>query len=280
MKKLNTDSIYIRLSVPISEEEEDLLSWEIIRGGCKEPIAVWNNVILDGHKRYQICQMEQIEFKTRELHFSSEDEAIAWVCSQRVNTLEPLTPQYRYLVGKWVIADLNRKRSRTYGIEKVAAEIGAQLGIHNATGKRYRQYAQAMDEVFEKEPEVFRAVMSGEISVSQDRIIELAQADEKKQKELTKSLLKSRPQKRIVRQKKFPEEPSAPLSIGIKEMPAYDPDMELKGLMLTIPSWISVMERALKRTKMEFVTDSTKCRLKQTLLKMEGRILMTLEELR
>lgn len=39
-----------------------------------------------------------------------------------------------------------------------------------------------------------------------------------------------------------------PLVVGIKEMPAYDPDMELRGLTLTIPTWIMAIRRVENKT--------------------------------
>ena len=56
-----------------------------------------------------------------------------------------------------------------------------------------------------------------------------------------------------------------PLTVGIKDMPAFDPEMELKGLALTIPTWMNAMERARSKTDMTLVSDLLKKQLAQIL---------------
>lgn len=70
-----------------------------------------------------------------------------------------------------------------------------------------------------------------------------------------------------------------PLSIGIKEMPVFNPDMELQGLTLTMPTWMMAMERAIRRSDMTLVTEDAKGDLRSTLMKLEEQIKMTLEAL-
>ena len=40
----------------------------------------WNGTIIDGHNRYKICKAHRIEnIQTKEMDFSSRDEAILWI---------------------------------------------------------------------------------------------------------------------------------------------------------------------------------------------------------
>ena len=70
-----------------------------------------------------------------------------------------------------------------------------------------------------------------------------------------------------------------PLAIKVKEMPAFDPDMALKGLALTIPMWISSIARAQQQTDMSLATDDGKMKLIDMLLKLDEQIKKTLEAL-
>lgn len=72
----------------------------------------------------------------------------------------------------------------------------------------------------------------------------------------------------------------APLETGIKEMPVFDPDMEFRGLMLTIPTWMNAIARARGKTKIEMVSNSTKEQLANTLHKLDEQIMQTLEVLK
>lgn len=38
---------------------------------------------------------------------------------------------------------------------------------------------------------------------------------------------------------KTQQKQTTPLEVGIKEMPMFDPDMEFRGLALTIPTWMN-----------------------------------------
>ena len=54
--ELKTERIFEKLTVPFSQKEQEQLEQSILRNGCLKPIVTWNGVILDGHKRYRICE--------------------------------------------------------------------------------------------------------------------------------------------------------------------------------------------------------------------------------
>ena len=54
------------------------------RTGFKRVLApsrlpAWNDCVLDGHNRYEICQKHHIGFKTLEKEFDNEEEAKIWI---------------------------------------------------------------------------------------------------------------------------------------------------------------------------------------------------------
>ena len=88
---------------------------------------------------------------------------------------------------------------------------------------------------------------------------------------------KTHPKQDQLEKKKSNPVQIAPLETGIKEMPVFDPDMEFRGLMLTIPTWMNAIARARGKTKIEMVSDSTQEQLANTLHKLEEEITQTLE---
>ena len=68
-----------------------------------------------------------------------------------------------------------------------------------------------------------------------------------------------------------------PLSVGIKEMPAFDPDMAIRGLTLTIPTWIGSIERAISKTRVELVSPQARDQLIQSLLRLDEQIMLAME---
>jgi N6-adenosine-specific RNA methylase IME4 len=76
---LEIDDEFRRLIPPCTIEEYELLEASIVQDGCREPLVVWNNVILDGHNRYAICTKHDIPFKTVRKQFGNREAAKQWI---------------------------------------------------------------------------------------------------------------------------------------------------------------------------------------------------------
>ena len=63
-------------------------------------------------------------------------------------------------------------------------------------------------------------------------------------------------------------------------MPKYDPDMELNGLSLTIPTWTTAIARAESKSDMALVSDKAKDQVRKSLKYLEDQIQKTLEALK
>ena len=48
---------------------------------------------------------------------------------------------------------------------------------------------------------------------------------------------------------------------SIKDMPAFDPDADINGLALTIPSWSSSIDRVRKQTDLSIISTKARDRL-------------------
>jgi len=78
MKTLKVHSELQTLLPPLSDAEYQGLKADILEHGCLSPIVVWNDIIVDGHNRYAICQDHELAFDTVELEFDSLDDAKLW----------------------------------------------------------------------------------------------------------------------------------------------------------------------------------------------------------
>jgi len=77
--ELIINSRFRDLFPPLSEEERNLLENSIRLEGCRDAIITWNNQIVDGHNRYEICNRHNIPFRTTEMEFPSEGKALEWM---------------------------------------------------------------------------------------------------------------------------------------------------------------------------------------------------------
>lgn len=304
------DPEFKRLSVPFSPEEERKLENSLIRKGCMEAIAVWHGCILDGHKRYDICSYEEMDYETVEMDFATREEAIIWVCKKRVMESSADKTIYKYLVGKWYNAektkihakrkeerrkslDLEIKQKGAAGqlvsvpVDRISKVIAAQISMSHNSVEAYGMLAKFLDEIAEKDEAFFTALVENKIFVSFEKLRKFAQMDETKLNNIRRKLLREedvkmrrrKPHKKQLEKKTEAEEkrPAAPLEVGIKDMPRFDPDMEFRGLALTIPTWINAISRSRAKTNIEIVSEPTKAQLAAILRRLEDQITQTLE---
>ncbi len=69
---------------PLSQSEYYKLGENIKTHGCLSPIILWNNIILDGHNRYEICKSNNIKFTTTKLSLKDRTDAIDWILNNQL----------------------------------------------------------------------------------------------------------------------------------------------------------------------------------------------------
>ena len=63
---------------PQADQESELES-SLQRDGCRDPLVAWRGILLDGHRRLEICDRLGLEFKTVSIELDSREEAKAWI---------------------------------------------------------------------------------------------------------------------------------------------------------------------------------------------------------
>ena len=79
--ELKIDPRFRSLIQPLTAGELAALTEDILIHGCRDPLVVWKgqNIILDGHHRYEICQKHGIDYQVVELDFPNETETKIWM---------------------------------------------------------------------------------------------------------------------------------------------------------------------------------------------------------
>lgn len=98
--KLNIDQEFKNLIAPLTHEERKLLEKNIIKEGCRDPIVLWNNTIIDGHNRYNICTGHDIQFNTVDVELENHNEAINWIIDNQLGKRNVPDSVKKYLIGK------------------------------------------------------------------------------------------------------------------------------------------------------------------------------------
>lgn len=63
---------------PLTREEYAGLEESLLKDGCIAPLVAWNDMLVDGHHRYEICRKHGISFNVRQLEFENLDDAKLW----------------------------------------------------------------------------------------------------------------------------------------------------------------------------------------------------------
>lgn len=309
---LKIDKGFQELIRPLFKNEYLQLEENLMSDGCREPIAVWNDVIVDGHNRYKICTEHGIPFAVEEMSFSCREEAIAWICANQLGRRNLTEESRKYLIGKQYESEkiISRKQSiyrdsreDCSGLpyetfipdsgnrmietrKKTAARIAEENQISHGTVEKYSLYSRAIEEIKSKEPQMAAKILSGRYKVSHNSVLTLSKRSADEIRELNKRLERSQhpfAQYQTTRQeiqrmnpKSKPDREKQP---SVKDMPEFDPDAEVVGLTLTIPSWSSSIDRIV-HSNLEIVSDSARERLHKALIELQESIIIMISAIK
>jgi hypothetical protein len=66
---------------PLTSDELSLLEASIKADGCRDAVVIWEgeNVVVDGHNRYAICQRNNLPLKVQFKKFDSREDVVVWM---------------------------------------------------------------------------------------------------------------------------------------------------------------------------------------------------------
>ncbi|WP_373807358.1 plasmid replication/partition related protein [Delftia acidovorans] len=70
---------------PLTPDELDALERSILAEGCRDALVLWNDLLIDGHTRYAICQKHGLPFNTvQATQFKNMDDVHLWMIDQHL----------------------------------------------------------------------------------------------------------------------------------------------------------------------------------------------------
>jgi hypothetical protein len=165
------------------------------------PILIWDDVIIDGHNRYDIAKRNNIEFTTKELLFDSDEEAIIWIKRNAMHQRN-LTDLVKYELIKDIELLLKEigKKNKTGRPKDVLSqitkhnddEIEVTTEAENEIPKTFKTWIDhdAIKEIAEKQAHDTRKELAKESGLSSGQLAKLKviekEADEKTKEKLRK----------------------------------------------------------------------------------------------
>jgi N6-adenosine-specific RNA methylase IME4 len=115
---MNIDKEFKSLIPELSDSEKEQLEENIKRDGCREPLTLWNDILIDGHNRFEICEKHGIKFSTVAKELKDRDEAKIWIIDNQKGRRN-LSDGWKYELAQTKKALLSEK-----GKEKQKETIG------------------------------------------------------------------------------------------------------------------------------------------------------------
>jgi len=297
---LKIDEEFRSLIRPLRRDEYLQLEVNLEIYGCLNPINTWRGFIIDGHNRYEICNRKGIPYTFLEISLDSREDVIIWICNNQLGRRNLTEETRKYLIGRKYASEKamirNRQgynqyqgsgNARKESGRKTAQRIGQQHHISPSLVQKYYEYSRALDIVSEKNPGMKPKILSGSMKISHANLLALSEMRKDEIKVIDHKLSETQnPYVRYSESRKVvldtPEEvKKKEVQLpAIKQMPKYDPDADAAGLTLTIPSWISSIERIKTKTNLEEVSDHAKENLKKSLYDLQQSIKGILEEIK
>lgn len=171
MKKITVDPEFKSNIPPLSDEEFAQLEKNILADGCRDPLVLWGQLLVDGHNRYAICTKHGLPFNIVQKEFASRDEALDWTDANQLGRRN-LTPDQRSIIrgrrynrtkkaqgGDRKSVEISKSQNAT--LIDTAADLGKAHGVHRATIIRDGKRADAIERLAVTAPEQAKAVLDG-----------------------------------------------------------------------------------------------------------------------
>ena len=106
--EITIDEEFRSLIPPLTPEEAVGLEFSLIQEGCRDALATWGGILLDGHNRFEICRRHGLPFETREIQLPERDAAEDWIDANQLGRRN-LPPHAKFFDLAFVREGLTRR---------------------------------------------------------------------------------------------------------------------------------------------------------------------------
>ena len=290
--ELKIDKDFKKLIYPLDETNHLRLVASLVKNGCIDPIITWNGIIVDGHKRYEICTQHHIDFTVEPTIFDCKESAMIWICRKQLEREKIPNLMRNYLIGfyyRLVKYTTGRKNRRDPDFnytpmgkapssdlhphtQKTAEKVGVMFHLSAPSIRKYAVFSKTIDRIEKKVPWAANLILSGNYKISQERLYDLSwESPHVIQAELQSCKKKSRKKSKMKPPTTYSPSPEVKQP-SIKDMPAFDPDGIFTELTLTIPYWSKSVKRAMTSTDISLVSSKAKAKLLNVLTSHQNAI--------
>lgn len=200
--KITIDKEFSALIPAMAAHEREQLEKNLVaERGARDPIIVWEFneklILLDGHNRYEVCRKHGLGYPVKRKKFFDRNAARNWVIENQLGRRNITDEQRRYLLGKlWQeTSKSDGGRPKTSATVAVVSEapvtaetIAAAHGVSERTVHNAAEFAETVDAIGDKSPELKAAILSGEVQASAADLEAIAEAPKRKVESVAKKV--------------------------------------------------------------------------------------------
>lgn len=187
----------------LNDTEYENLKQSLINEGCRDALMLWNNILIDGHNRYEICKAFDIEYKTIQKHFNNKNEVLKWIDTNQLSRRNLTDEQRTILYGR--ISKINKLEKGGTGANQFNKEqmrqnvlsanqqkAADELKISTKTLQRAEKYVDAIDDI-EKNvgKEIVDKIVTGDIKITKEDTVKISKMEPDEQKKIINRIIES-----------------------------------------------------------------------------------------
>lgn len=188
---LNIDPEFKSIIPPLDPQEYLDLEQSILATGCRDSIVLWNDTIVDGHNRHEICCKHNISYNTISMDFSSRNAALIWIIDNQFarRNLPDFAKAELALKKKPLIAELAKEnlKTSTGGLNPQPCQnsdkpaIDTKKEIAKSAGVSHDTVAKVETILKQATPALVDKARSGGISINAAEAISYMPAEQQQQ---------------------------------------------------------------------------------------------------
>ncbi|MBV7482693.1 hypothetical protein [Bordetella sp. BOR01] len=175
---------------PLSADEYAALERSLLAEGCRDALVLWNDVLVDGHNRYELCRNHGIEFKTiQNTRFTSFDDVRLWMIENHLGRRSVSDFQRGVLALRKKEILQARQAEQAQAALQASADVPAPqaaepapLPTRQALARAARVSSNTLGQIEkihkDAAPELVRAVKAGDISINAAAAVATLPADQ------------------------------------------------------------------------------------------------------
>jgi hypothetical protein len=201
MQEIIIDEEFRILLPTLDEETFRLLEESLLEHGCRDPLVLWNGILIDGYNRFRICTYHDIPFTTVDMEFDSREDVVIWIITNQISRRNLTPMQLSHFRGMHYKADrkkhgdisrvatndlnaknganaLNNASGQNDHLRKgsTASRLSEQYSVSPKTIRRNASLAAGLTSIGEISHDVKTKILNGEVRVGKSRLEALASA--------------------------------------------------------------------------------------------------------